>query len=777
MNQTTQSHLPKKWSWPINVATYDRTTELCPEELQELRRKLSMKKSPFRARSWAILDRLLHPIEDVLDCIDAPLDKRRVIVRAMMCEMSWRGRSFWGWSLEEWRESISPNLASAAQRYGWKGEASHPARQFLPALAYLLDVHPDAGTLIDTISITAFARRIFGQEALDNALQSLLKVLHSWGYKHNATIAQFSTCVFYLLVQNRSPHIEDLSIELLERFHQSCSVSSVGQYVFQVSRALNALGVTERSLLGPQGKPYLIDMSEEVISTEWLSWCDRWKKQTTSRAPSTIYYPILKVGRWLRSTHPEITSPAQWNYELAVEFVAAVNDMKVGEWVDEVTLVRLNTRLEKRGLGKPMLPNTKASFLRCVRTFFRDCQEWEWIPVRFNPHRALRTPHSLWSRIGPAPRIIDKELWAKLLWAAINLQQEDLLVGGLGEHQYPFEMVRAIALVWCFAALRSNEIMRLRVGCIRWQHEDVMIPETGSILPRDAVCFLDIPVNKTMASYTKAVHPLVGQSINEWEKVRPRDQLPALDKTTGEVVHFLFSYRATCSAKHYINESLIPTLCRKAGIPREDSRGSITSHRARATIASMLYNAKEPLNIFELKEYLGHKALSSTQHYLKVDPTKLASRVAKAGYLEQNMATIEVLLDQDAILNGAAARGEVWKYYDLGHGFCTNSFWADCQHRMACARCPFYRPKDSLAEQLVEGKANLVRMMEFIKLTEDEKLLVTEGIDLHQTLIEKLANVPTPAGPTPRELEISKLGQQMIVPIESIQRNKGQQKE
>jgi hypothetical protein len=299
-----------------------------------------------------------------------------------------------------------------------------------------------------------------------------------------------------------------------------------------------------------------------------------------------------------------------------------------------------------------------------------------------------------------------------------------------------------------------------------------MVPETGDLLPRDAVCFLDIPVNKTTTAYTKAVHPLVGQYIDEWERLRPQEQPRAWDKTMGEATHYLFSYRGTRVSRFYINESLIPTLCRKAGIPEQDSRGTITSHRARATIASQFYNAKEPLTIFELKEYLGHKELSSTQHYLKVDPTKLASRVAKAGYLEQNMATIEVLLDQDAVMKGATSRGEVWKYYDLGHGFCTNPFWASCAHRMACARCPFYRPKMETTEQPVEGKANLVRMLEFVSLTEDEKLLVTEGIDLHQALIEKLADVPTLAGSTPRELEVQRQTETRLIPTETVHRFK-----
>ncbi len=176
-------------------------------------------------------------------------------------------------------------------------------------------------------------------------------------------------------------------------------------------------------------------------------------------------------------------------------------------------------------------------------------------------------------------------------------------------------------------------------------------------------------------------------------------------------------------------------------------------------------------------QYLGHKHLSSTQHYLLVDPTKLASKVVKAGYLEQNLATIEVLLDQEAIMSGVASRGEVWKYYDLGHGFCTNPFWASCAHRMACARCPFYRPKTDGVEQLVEGKANLVRMLEFVQLTEDEKLLVTEGIELHQALIEKLVDVPTPAGPTPRELDAQRQGETKVIPMKHVRRARSKQGE
>jgi len=538
----------------------------------------------------------------------------------------------------------------------------------------------------------------------------------------------------------------------------------------QISRALWAQGLLSHplSILGT-GQP-AFSGTDGSVNAEWLSWCQRWRKTSTLQHPDTWYYQLLKIGRWLQATHAEISQPAQWTYELAAELVAAVNTMKVGEWSDPSP--RGQAQLCAHQRGHPLSPTGKDKMLKAMRIFLHDCQEWHWIPVSINPQRAFRTPLSIQRQMGTNPRVIDKELWAKILWAAMNLQTEDLPHPSREYLLYPIEMVRALAAVWCFAALRSDEIWRLRVGCIRWQYDDVKIPETEECLPKDAVCFLDVPVNKTSTAYTKAVHTLVGKCINEWEQVRPPEQPRALDHKTGEVVQFLFDYRGMHISKGYINQTLIPTLCKKAGIPEQDSRGNITSHRARATIASMLYNAKEPLSIYELKEYLGHRHLSSTQHYIKVDPTQLANRVAKAGYLEQNMATIEVLLDQASVRSGAAARGEVWKYYDLGHGYCTNDFWADCKHRMACARCPFYRPKASLKDQLVEGQANLVRMLEFVQLTEDEKLLVTEGIELHQALLEQLADVPTPAGLTPRELEAQRQGETKVIPIKQVQRSR-----
>jgi hypothetical protein len=317
---------------------------------------------------------------------------------------------------------------------------------------------------------------------------------------------------------------------------------------------------------------------------------------------------------------------------------------------------------------------------------------------------------------------------------------------------YPIELVKAIGIAWLFAGLRSDELVRLRVGCIRWQQPDGSPGAATAHVSGDAAtCLLDIPTHKTGASFTKPVDPLVGEFIARWEAARPTQPL-LVDRKTGARVAILFCFRGRAIPANYFNDTLIPLLCRKAGIPMADARGRITSHRARATIASQLYNAKEPMTLFELQAWLGHRSPASTQHYARIAPTTLAKAYADAGYFARNVRAVEVLVDREAVVNGAAAAGQPWQYYDLGHGFCTYSFFEQCPHRMACARCDFYVPKDSSRAQLLEASDNLQRMMAQIPLTDDERAAVEDGTAAVERLIERLADVPTPAGPTPQQL-------------------------
>jgi hypothetical protein len=76
--------------------------------------------------------------------------------------------------------------------------------------------------------------------------------------------------------------------------------------------------------------------------------------------------------------------------------------------------------------GQPLSPATKYGLIQAARQFFRDCQEWEWIPRRFDPGRALATPPTIKALLGPDPRVIADDIWAKLLWAGLNLDLGDL---------------------------------------------------------------------------------------------------------------------------------------------------------------------------------------------------------------------------------------------------------------------------------------------------------------------------------------------------------------
>ena len=393
----------------------------------------------------------------------------------------------------------------------------------------------------------------------------------------------------------------------------------------------------------------------------------------------------------------------------------------------------------------------------------------------FDPMRVLATPRSVRALIGPNPRLLADDVWAKLLWAGLQLQEADLPNSdtgitrvGRGRLTYPIELVKAIAIVWLFAGLRSDELVRLRVGCIRWQQPGGAPSAASAHIPGDnATCLLDVPTHKTGTSFTKPVDSLVGESIAVWEARRPTQPL-LIDRKTGERVPVLFCLRGRAVPTRYFNDALIPALCKKAGVPIADARGRITSHRARATIASQLYNAKEPMTLFELQAWLGHRSPEATQHYAKIAPTTLTKAYADAGYFARNVRTIEVLVDREAVLNGAAATGQAWQYFDLGHGYCSYSFFEQCPHRMACARCDFYVPKASTKAQLLEARENLQRMMAQIPLTDDERAAVEDGTAAVERLLERLTDVPTPAGPTPRELAAGN-----FIPLSSLKIQSG----
>lgn len=763
------------WQWPLDLGQYNRTAELTLEEHVQLdhmaRRKIwtpvfsSRDAKPYPLSPDAPLARLLQPIYDVWK-VTAISGQECTDTLVVLCrEMHRRRRTYWAWNHEQWCES----LASTTTIY----RKSRNCRRTILCVSYLLCGFVDPRHF-PVYRLSSLASTLLGEVAVQEAIQRTCRELHAWGYSAYRMQHEFPNVIALLLLTNRSPFLEDLSSTVVDRVYQSPISSHLKDDLRAVSRILVQLGYLEHAVDQQIYEKYRQAYQHPLdgVSSEWAQWAKRWDDTSTlaPRTRQTLYGTILKAGRWYADRYPGKTSPTQWTRETALAFVAAVDRMRIGEWVVQL----LPPQASKKGI--PLSAATKAKNLEAMRVFFRDGQEWGWFPRCFDPSRCLATPRSVRALIGPDPRIIADDIWAKLLWAGLNLQEADLPATNFVSRQresdraafYPVEMVRAMAIVWLFTGLRSDEFYRLRVGCIRWQREDVTLTSTEEVLPKDAVCWLDVPVHKTGTSFTKAVDRIVGEAIFQWERARPPHQPPVADRKTNEIVHMLFSYRGRGVGRRYLNETLIPMLCRKAGIPPTDARGPITSHRARSTIASQLFNAKEPLSLFELQEWLGHRLVSSTQHYAKKSPTQVAKAYEKAGYFGRNVRTISVLVDQEAIKSGRASAGDPWRFYDLGHGYCLYEFFDQCPHRMACAKCAFYCPKGSTQAQLLEGKANLLHMLQEIPLSDEERAAVEDGIEAMEKLCQQLADVPTPAGPTPNQLSTGNQGAKTSIPLENV---------
>ncbi|MEU7835651.1 tyrosine-type recombinase/integrase [Nonomuraea sp. NPDC049129] len=740
------------WPWPIDPARYDRRSRLTELELDGIRELGSELLHRTRGGAnnldsvrHASLRRLLRPLDDAQAALHWVPGRRarqrfaRDAAALVLIRCGDLGRSFWDWSEQDWIDLIDPDGENF--RRTWPGQIGANVRPFLIAFAYLFGEFT-AFDRIGRFHRPSLAWRIFGREPVDGAIGQIREVLTGWGYTVREGYLAASVCQMLLL--NRSPRPQDLSTSMLLRLRVDPAMGGQQDVLHGVHRALAALGFVDPAPAPVHSPgPFAI----EGTSPAWAEWVERWYATSTLTPKVRASYRAVlsKIGRWLVAEHPDVTEPAQWTREICASWVAAVDRMAVGDHVQWIDGMRARA-------GEPIKAETKSGYLGKTRTFFRDLQEWEWIPRRFDVTTALKTPRSVKALIGPDPRVIADDIWAKLLWAGLNLAEDDRPTGDTRAH--PMELIRAITLTWLFAGQRSDEIARLRLGCIRWHHDGMPIPgDSDEVLARDAVCLLDVPTHKTGTAFTKPVDPLLGQAIEAWQAARPI-QPKLLDRKTGEQVDFLFAFRARRVSKHYINDSIIPMLCAKAGVPAVDVRGNITSHRARSTIASQLYNAKEPMTLFELQAWLGHRDLKSTQHYAKITPNTLSKAYRDAGYFERNVRTIEILIDRDAVTSGAAATGEPWQYYDLGHGFCTYTFFEQCAHRMACAKCDFYTPKDSSKAQLLEAKDNLQRMLAAIPLTDDERAAVDDGQAALDQLLSRLSDVPTPAGPTPHQLGI-----------------------
>src|SRR5205085_9531856 len=131
--------------------------------------------------------------------------------------------------------------------------------------------------LLAPFTVTSTARKIWGDETLSAHVRRLTGVLRTWGYQEKHPV-KFTACIAYLLLRNRSPYLETLTDELVETVNQTCTIPSVRDRLYPVSRALAALGLIHCPLADAKAasRPKTSE-TDGQISESWHWRRRRWR--------------------------------------------------------------------------------------------------------------------------------------------------------------------------------------------------------------------------------------------------------------------------------------------------------------------------------------------------------------------------------------------------------------------------------------------------------------------------------------------------------------------
>ncbi|MEU0822565.1 hypothetical protein [Streptomyces mirabilis] len=282
------------------------------------------------------------------------------------------------------------------------GESRHRRRAHLVAWGYLFGSHRRLHHRVGMPKLRPLADFVFGHGAVDPALEQVCTLLERWETSPKSQPELVRSSVLDALLSAGSPHLKDVTLELLQDLvadHPASSARRRG--FFKMSRVLAANGFIPEPLTGSHQQRGTRPETVASVPPEWLGMVLRWRKFSTNE-PGTIRtkFPLLLVaGRWAAERHPEATSPQAWTRDIAAEYIADTVIAVPGQWADHSR--------NRTGWGEPLSASGKARRVDTIRSFFCDLIEWEWITPRFDPRRVLALPLSVRAGRDPDPRIID----------------------------------------------------------------------------------------------------------------------------------------------------------------------------------------------------------------------------------------------------------------------------------------------------------------------------------------------------------------------------------
>jgi len=686
---------PSRWQMPIQPKTYvTHHPQLTDEERLLMEQYVT---APAKFMTGGRARNLLHQLArfetPFLDTVrltphmDTTLAAAR---RYLFTSMLQTGVAFWTWSEETWVEVIK--AAPGAKH-------TSGTRFWMLLLAYFFC---DVLYIGSSTVYGAMAEVVFGQKVVETEVDKVRTPLVEAGYAADQKEGgRLQWIAALCMLMNRNPFVESFSAQLLVSIHQLLTeIDGAGQ-----DKGRWALLRLQTSLchLGILDEPVLLDTSHQKTASVpavwqsdtsldplWIAWVCAFYNQTPHEHEITHRQTcqfLLVAGRWLKKCHPEVREPTQWDEALAAEYVAYTCNQAVrGDFspLKRVHDPRPPQKLSSGGIDH-RLGALRGFFLRLQRrTYTVNGKPHPRLQLTWLPQEAFKTPEDVLAARHPNPKDIQEDTWFKLIWAACTLNRDKLYTSSHNP-QYPLAYYRAVCLIWVTAARRSDEIRRLSLGCVSREWAPEMRDEHGQeVEPAEELCYLRVPTNKMRGEFYVPIPSYVADAIEVWESVRPPNQGPLPDRKTHKPTKYLFQYRNELMGIKFLNHSVIPLLCKLAGVSQTDAVGRITSHRARATTATWM--RKMGMAPSDIGRLLGHtNPLQSLPWYLREDKHHLGRVYRKANPLERYVAAV---LDTNA-----QAKQEPCVFYYLADGpegrpkMCGNPHFSRCIHQMRCVEC------------------------------------------------------------------------------------------
>lgn len=154
---------------------------------------------------------------------------------------------------------------------------------------------------------------------------------------------------------------------------------------------------------------------------------------------------------------------------------------------------------------------------------------------------------------------------------------------------------------------------------------------------------------------------------------------PLLDKN-GEVIIETIDH-------DYFSDCVLDKICKYIPLINENNDiYKITPHQFRHTVATEMIDAG--IDIYAVKEFLGHSSVTMTERYIKVYQLTLKKQIMQKLGSSDAVEVVGNLPEQKEVYNNKWVKNKIIGVFELGDGCCEHPYkMSSCPHMVVCKIC------------------------------------------------------------------------------------------